>query len=114
MKNGVMGLVGHAGAKGRVGRLKRGLRLFRSPYVPFSSKLSALAIGVGGTIALFLLEAPLEGVLAMLLPGFGLVADFAVDGLEIFLLPVVLTLLFLPSLVPSNRRAETLSANYRA
>ena len=57
---------------------------------PFGLKFLSLIIGIGATGLLMFFEFPLEGVLAAVLPVLGLVADFAVDGLEVLLVPVLI------------------------
>lgn len=86
----------------KVGRFRTGWTLFNTRDLPFSTKLFALALGAFFTLLLVLLEVPLEGIVTMLVPGFGLLSDLAFDGIEIFLLPFLFALLLLPSLAPKT------------
>ena len=49
-----------------------------------------------------LLEIPLEGVLAVLLPGVGAAGDIAVDGVEAVVVPVLVATLLMPYLAPPS------------
>src|SRR5947209_20364898 len=81
-----------------VGRLKRGFQLLRNPNVSIFSKLLAFALGIILTLILIALEIPLEGVLAFLVPFAGAIGDITFDGIELILLPIFFTCLFLPGL----------------
>ena len=74
----------------------------KSRSTPTGLKLVSLMFGIGATAILFVLEVPLEGVLAAFLPLFGLVADFAIDGLEFILIPALLACCLLSLLVKQD------------
>jgi hypothetical protein len=82
---------------------RSGWSLFRDRTVPFHVKVLALTLGAAATFLLMAVEAPLEGVLAVALPFLGVPLDFAIDGLEVFVLPVLFAVLVLPSLVMARR-----------
>lgn len=59
----------------------------------------ALGLGIMATAVLELAEVPLESVVAVFLPLVGEVLDFAFDGIEFVVLPMLLAAWFLPRLV---------------
>jgi hypothetical protein len=83
-----------------------GLRLFRSRDVPVGLKVGSLTIGVLLTFLLTLLEVPLEGIVALLLPLVGTAIDVAIDGAEFVLLPLLLGAAMLPHFVAKRRSRE--------
>lgn len=91
-----------AAAKKKGLNLHLGFALARDRRVSFGFKATALAIGLGLTALLIAIEFPLEAIVGALLPAVGLVADIAIDGLEIVALPLILGALALPFLVPKG------------
>jgi len=95
----IMGLVGkrvlpkaalnHAHRHGWLD-LKLGFALLRDKRVTLLTKLAALATGVTLTAILFALEFPIEAIVGALLPFLGVALDFAVDGIEFLILPLLL------------------------
>ena len=79
--------------------IKLGYRLLRDHRVPIPTKLMALGIGVACIGVLELLELPLEGVLATILPLIGITVDIAFDGAEAVVGPVIIATILLPYLV---------------
>ncbi len=92
----------HGAAKRSGLNLRLGFKLLRDRRVSVGHKMLALAIGLGVTAGLIVLEIPLEGVLGALVPFLGLAVDTAVDGLEFVLLPLIVGALSLPFLVPRD------------
>jgi hypothetical protein len=88
-----------------------GYALLRDRRVPIRTKLIALGIGAAGVGAFELLQLPVEGVVAALLPLIGAAGDLALDGAEAVLGPVLIATLLLPHLAPADLvqqiRAET-------
>ena len=88
-----------------------GYALLRDRRVPIRTKLIALGIGAAGVGAIELLQLPLEGVLAALLPLVGAAGDLTLDGAEAVIGPVLIATLLLPHLAPADLvrqvRAET-------
>jgi hypothetical protein len=85
---------------------KLGAALLRDRRVPAATKLFALGIGVGLTMLLEVFEMPLETLTAVILPGIGLAANFAMDGFEAVLCPLLFAALALPHLAPKPVAAE--------
>ena len=79
--------------------IRLGYRLLRDRRVPIRAKLMALGIGAACIGALEVLELPLEGVLAAILPLIGITGDIAFDGAEAVVGPVVIATMVLPCLV---------------
>jgi len=79
--------------------IRLGYRLLRDHRVPIRTKLMALGIGVACIGALEVLELPLEGVLAAILPLIGITGDIALDGVEAVVGPVIIATILLPYLV---------------
>lgn len=77
---------------------KTGLGMLRSRTIPGSLKLTALALGIGLTVGVEMLEMPLETLVAVLLPGIGLAANFVMDGMEAVILPILFASLAMPHL----------------
>ena len=88
-----------------------GYALLRDRRVPIRTKLIALGIGAAGVGAFELLQLPVEGVVAALLPLIGAAGDLVLDGAEAVLGPVLIATLLLPHLAPADLvqqiRAET-------
>ena len=66
-----------------------GFRMLRDREVPGRTKLAALTLGVLATALLEALEFPLEAVVAFFLPLIGEALDFAFDGIEFVILPLL-------------------------
>jgi hypothetical protein len=79
-----------------------GYALLRDRRVPIRTKLIALGIGAAGVGAIELLQLPLEGVFAALLPLVGAVGDLTLDGAEAVIGPILIATLVLPHLVPGD------------
>jgi hypothetical protein len=88
-----------------------GYALLRDRRVPIRTKLIALGIGAAGVGAIELLQLPVEGFVAALLPLIGAPGDLALDGAEAVIGPVLIATLLLPHLAPADLvhqiRAET-------
>jgi hypothetical protein len=88
-----------------------GYALLRDRRVPIRTKLIALGIGAAGVGAIELLQLPVEGVVAALLPLIGAAGDLALDGAEAVIGPILIATLLLPHLAPADLvqqiRAET-------
>lgn len=89
---------------------KLGVSLLRDRRVPVPTKLFALGIGVALTLLLEAFEMPLEMLIAMVLPGVGLAANMAMDGLEAVLCPLLFAALALPHIAPKPVAAEARAA----
>ena len=74
----------------------------RDSRVSLLTKLAALASGVTLTAILVAIEFPLESLIALVLPFLGLVFDFAFDGFEIIVLPLLAATLILRWLAPKS------------
>lgn len=79
-----------------------GYALLRDRRVPIRTKLIALGIGAAGVGAIELLQLPLEGVFAALLPLVGAAGDLTLDGAEAVIGPVLIATLLLPHLAPAD------------
>ena len=79
-----------------------GYALLRDRRVPIRTKLIALGIGAAGVGAIELLQLPLEGVFAALLPLVGAAGDLTLDGAEAVIGPILIATLLLPHLVPAD------------
>lgn len=93
--------LGHAKGKGWLD-IGYGFSLFKDRRVPVTTKLLAIGLGLVLTVALEILELPLEAVLAALLPFAGLAIDAAVDGVEFVVLPFVFAAIILTRLAPKT------------
>jgi len=82
--------------------LKLGYALLGDRRVPVRFKIAAFAIGFAGLGLLGLVEFPVEEILAVVLPFLGIVGDLALDGVEAFLVPILLACLTLPHLAPAS------------
>ena len=79
-----------------------GYALLRDRRVPIRTKLIALGLGAAGVGAIELLQLPLEGVFAALLPFVGAAGDLTLDGAEAVIGPILIATLVLPHLVPAD------------
>jgi hypothetical protein len=70
-----------------------GCALLGDRRVPVRTKLIALGIGAAGLGAIELLQLPVEGVVAALLPFIGAAGDLALDGAEAVIGPVLIATL---------------------
>jgi hypothetical protein len=75
-----------------------GYALLCDRRVPIRTKLIALGIGAAAVGTIELLQLPIEGVVAMLLPFIGAAGDLALDGAEAVIGPVLIATLLLPYL----------------
>lgn len=96
----------HAAAKEahRRGWLNFGLgwALMKDRRLSAWTKIAAVAAGAGATALLVAFEVPLEAMVAALVPLLGMAADFAFDGLEVALFPILLSLLFVRWFAPKE------------
>ena len=79
-----------------------GYALLRDHRVPIRTKLIALGIGAASVGAFELLQLPVEGIVAALLPLVGAAGDLALDGAEAVIGPVLIATLLLPHLAPAD------------
>ena len=79
-----------------------GYALLRDRRVRIRTKLIALGIGAAGVGAIELLQLPVEGIVAALLPLVGAAGDLALDGAEAVIGPVLIATLLLPHLAPAD------------
>jgi len=93
--------INHAHKRGWLD-LRLGYTLLRDKRVSLGVKLASLGIGVALTVGLVLLEVPLEAVIGTLLPLLGLALDFAFDGIEFIVVPVVVAALVIQWLTPKS------------
>lgn len=89
--------------------VRYGFSLLRDRNVPMYPKVLSLAIGIAVTALLFALEAPLEFLIGLFVPLFGLELDLLVDGIELLVVPVVIASLVLPRLVRTPARVRVIS-----
>src|ERR1700757_3944871 len=82
--------------------IRLGYALLRDRRVSMRAKLIALGIGAATVGAIELLELPIEGVLAALLPFVGAAGDLALDGAEAVIGPVLIASLVLPHIAPAD------------
>jgi hypothetical protein len=73
-----------------------GYALLRDRRVPIRTKLIALGIGAAGVGAIELLQLPIEGVVAALLPFIGAAGDLALDSAEAVIGPILIATLLCP------------------
>jgi hypothetical protein len=83
-------------------KMTLGYALLRDRRVPIRTKLIALGIGAAGVGAIELLQLPLEGVIAALLPFIGAAGDLALDGAEAIIGSVFIATLLMPHLAPAD------------
>ena len=77
-----------------------GLQLMRDGRIPAKYKVQAGLLGILALVALEVLELPVQAALWALLPLIGFAADFAVDGLELLVVPFLIATVALPFLAP--------------
>ena len=101
--------------------IKLGVAMLKDRRVAFRSKLLALGVGAGLIALLIGMEFPLETVLAIVVPGLGLLADVVADSLEAVIGTVGVAALLLPHLAPKllvqqfrNERAGTVEEPIQA
>ena len=82
--------------------MQLGYALLRDRRVSIRAKLIALGIGAATVGAIELLQLPVEGVIAALLPFVGVAGDLALDGAEAVIGPVLIATLLLPHLAPAE------------
>src|ERR1700720_4920042 len=82
--------------------MRLGYALLRDRRVPVRTKLIALGIGAASVGAIELLQLPVEGVVAALLPFVGAAGDLALDGAEAVIGPVLIATLVLPHIAPAD------------
>jgi hypothetical protein len=82
--------------------MQLGYALLRDRRVSIRAKLIALGIGAATIGAIELLQLPVEGVIAALLPFVGVAGDLALDGAEAVIGPVLIATLLLPHLAPAE------------
>lgn len=101
-------LKGHTAPGGALD-LRTGFAMLRDRSVPVHPKILALGIGIAVTAILMALEAPLEFLVALFLPFFGLEFDLLVDGIELLVVPVVVASFILPRLTRTPARVRVIS-----
>ena len=78
--------------------MKLGYALLRDRRVPIRIKLIALGIGAAGIGAIELLQLPIEGVFAAVLPFIAAAGDLTLDGAEAVIGPLLIATFLLPYL----------------
>ena len=79
--------------------IKFGIALLRDRRIPFKAKLLSLGMGIGLVVLLVALQVPIEAVATFLAPIL-LPLDFAIDGLELVALPVLLMAILIAHVAP--------------
>src|ERR1700693_504131 len=96
--------------------MQLGYAPLRDRRVSIRAQLIALGIGAAAVGAIELLQLPLEGVIAALLPFIGAAGDLALDGAEAIIGPLLIATLLLPHLAPPEIvrqiRAERARGSY--
>jgi hypothetical protein len=82
--------------------MQLGYALLRDKRVPIRTKLIALGIGAAIVGTVEVLQLPVEGVIAALLPLIGAAGDLAVDTAEAILGPVLIATVLLPHMAPAD------------
>ncbi len=82
--------------------MQLGYALLRDRRVSIRAKLIALGIGAAAIGAIELLQLPVEGVVAALLPFIGVAGDLAMDGAEAVIGPVLIATLVLPHIASAD------------
>lgn len=94
--------------------VRLGYRLLRDRNVAPMIKCKALGFGFAITVLLQVAELPIESVVALLLPGFGLGFDAFFTGFEILVLPFLIAAALMPRLVrPDAIKVVAPPARYR-
>ena len=88
--------------EGKTLDLKLGMALYRDKRVPVMAKMSALMVGILAMFAVNLLELPIEAVIAVLLPVFGIPLEMAFNGMETMVGSVLVAALVLPHVAPKQ------------
>ena len=78
----------------------------RDNGVSLTHKLQSIGIGLALTLALVLLEVPLETVVGIVAPGVGAATSFLFDGAEAVVCPLLIAALCLPHLAPARVTVE--------
>lgn len=99
--------------------IKLGFSMLKDRRVAFRPKLLAVGLGAGLIALLLALEFPLESVLAVAIPGLGLVVDALTDAMEAIIGTVGVATMLLPHLAPKlltqqirNERAGIIEATF--
>lgn len=79
--------------------VKFGIALLRDRRIALSSKIMAFGLGVGLMALLLAVEVPLEAIVTFLAPIL-MPLDFAIDGLELIALPMLLMALLIAHVAP--------------
>ena len=82
--------------------MQLGYALLRDKRVPIRTKLIVLGIGAAIVGTVEVLQLPVEGVIAALLPLIGAAGDLAVDTAEAILGPVLIATVLLPHMAPAD------------
>jgi len=82
--------------------MQLGYALLRDRRVPIRTKLIALGIGAAGIGALEVLQLPVEGIFAVLLPFVGAGSDLALDSAEAIIGPLLIATVVLPHIAPAD------------
>src|ERR1700693_2675308 len=82
--------------------MQLGYAPLRDRRVSIRAQLIALGIGAAAVGAIELLQLPVEGVVAALLPFIGAAGDLALDGAEAVIGPVLIATLVLPHIAPAD------------
>lgn len=82
--------------------LRLGMALMKDRRVPLRSKLTAALMGLAITGIVEFLEIPIEGVIAAVLPIFGITSDVMIDGAEAIAGPLLLATALLPHIAPRH------------
>jgi hypothetical protein len=77
-----------------------GYTLLRDRRVPIRCKLIALGVGAAAIGVIEVLQLPIDGIMAALLPFIGAAGDLALDGAEAVIGSVLIATLLLPQLLP--------------
>ena len=76
--------------------MQLGYALLRDRRVPIRTKLIALGIGAAAIGAIEMLQLPVEGIIAVLLPFVGAAGDLVMDSAEAVIGPVLIATILLP------------------
>ncbi|MDR3688407.1 MAG: hypothetical protein P4L46_03440 [Fimbriimonas sp.] len=80
--------------------MKLGFALMRDRRVSMLAKLASLASGVVLTAILVAIEVPLESIVGALLPFVGVALDFAIDGIEFLIFPLIVSAIVIRWMAP--------------
>jgi len=84
----------------------------RDRRVSILKKLAAIATGVTFTAILVALEFPLESLIGLIVPFLGLAVDIAFDGIELLVLPLLVSTLVIRWLAPRAIVEEHLNPQF--